>query len=772
MAPERNGKGPLLELDPARPSGSRYQPERSGFSWTPGDEAVAPDERFGAGVRLNGADERMELTFADRVQPRWALTLTVWVRWGRSSARASTPPEAAAPETPAESAVATATTPAIPVVTLELERLRARRTRVTVTVGDDQLVETVDLDAPRPASVAALGGGTADQIEPSGWHHLSVTWTSAAGSTPGSMVLLLDGVAAASGPTSTAPLPMRRGARVTITSTSRREFWSGPVRLHDRLVPVEELLVDRGRDLAARPALDERHPLAFRVGDNVDEPTIYITDDDVAGRPLHVVVENRSRFPVELPVWSSGKRPETYLELRFRPGCLAGGAHHWVEAHEPGWRVETATWEDGAVSLFLGRREQLSLGPGQTAAITLHHVRASGAVGAHSSTVELVYTHPHHPGVLSSRTTTVQVVGQRGRRTSPLRFGAVGDHSVFTGGVRNRLELYVANASRVHPLALRAPVAGVGSTLVLTADVGEPGDDWALATPDQLAAARLSVDGASDWRIEQDLSSSTPQWILTPTRDVALAPGGRLSLVLDELYTDLPVGRCRIGLRTENVPGYWDEDHQLELYKSHVRRDGAAGALEVHGDVRYDGMLADRFGELLPPGVIVMWHGSTADVPAGWLLCDGTDDTPDLRNRFIRSAEPASPRRDDDDLRRGGADAVQLPEHVAAHDHTVEVYLGEVVGRGFSSAPFDDPLVSVGDNTLIWLGSAIRTVQDLARDNTTIVFTKDPETGPTFRRESFHTGTTASAPATISLQPSYFDLCFIMKQLRSKDEPS
>ena len=37
--------------------------------------------------------------------------------------------------------------------------------------------------------------------------------------------------------------------------------------------------------------------------------------------------------------------------------------------------------------------------------------------------------------------------------------------------------------------------------------------------------------------------------------------------------------------------------------------------------------------DLIPPGVIVMWSG--ANVPDGWALCDGTNGTPDLRDRFV-----------------------------------------------------------------------------------------------------------------------------------------
>jgi microcystin-dependent protein len=33
-----------------------------------------------------------------------------------------------------------------------------------------------------------------------------------------------------------------------------------------------------------------------------------------------------------------------------------------------------------------------------------------------------------------------------------------------------------------------------------------------------------------------------------------------------------------------------------------------------------------------------MWSGSTSTIPTGWALCDGSNGTPDLRNRFIVGA--------------------------------------------------------------------------------------------------------------------------------------
>jgi len=37
-------------------------------------------------------------------------------------------------------------------------------------------------------------------------------------------------------------------------------------------------------------------------------------------------------------------------------------------------------------------------------------------------------------------------------------------------------------------------------------------------------------------------------------------------------------------------------------------------------------------------GMIIIWSGSIGSIPTGWVLCDGTNATPDLRNRFVIAA--------------------------------------------------------------------------------------------------------------------------------------
>lgn len=41
-------------------------------------------------------------------------------------------------------------------------------------------------------------------------------------------------------------------------------------------------------------------------------------------------------------------------------------------------------------------------------------------------------------------------------------------------------------------------------------------------------------------------------------------------------------------------------------------------------------------------GMIMMWSGTIATIPSGWVLCNGSNGTPDLRNRFIIGAHSDS----------------------------------------------------------------------------------------------------------------------------------
>jgi hypothetical protein len=42
--------------------------------------------------------------------------------------------------------------------------------------------------------------------------------------------------------------------------------------------------------------------------------------------------------------------------------------------------------------------------------------------------------------------------------------------------------------------------------------------------------------------------------------------------------------------------------------------------------------------DLYIPGMIVMWSGTAETIPEGWAICDGTNGTPNLIDKFIKAS--------------------------------------------------------------------------------------------------------------------------------------
>lgn len=76
------------------------------------------------------------------------------------------------------------------------------------------------------------------------------------------------------------------------------------------------------------------------------------------------------------------------------------------------------------------------------------------------------------------------------------------------------------------------------------------------------------------------------------------------------------------------------------------------------------GVAGTSTGTTIPTGMISLWYGSIGSVPTGWYLCDGTNGTPDLRDRFIVGAGSTYSVA----ATGGSADAI-----VVSHTHTASV---------------------------------------------------------------------------------------------------
>lgn len=153
-----------------------------------------------------------------------------------------------------------------------------------------------------------------------------------------------------------------------------------------------------------------------------------------------------------------------------------------------------------------------------------------------------------------------------------------------------------------------------------------------------------------------------------------------------------------------------------------------------------------------PSGGIIIWSGSAVAIPVGWLLCDGTNGTPNLQDRFIVGAGntytvgATGGSNSADHLHTTGSHALTINE-MPAHDHYVQYGASNasstwLEGYSFNSGgqiPVDEKYASTYTNA------------EADRANSSSV-------GGGAAHNHGNTGT-----ATIENRPPYYALCYIMK---------
>ena len=133
----------------------------------------------------------------------------------------------------------------------------------------------------------------------------------------------------------------------------------------------------------------------------------------------------------------------------------------------------------------------------------------------------------------------------------------------------------------------------------------------------------------------------------------------------------------------------------------------------------------------IPAGGIFLWSGSIGSIPAGYVLCNGSNGTPDLRDRFVIGAGSTYAVN----ATGGSADAV-----VVSHTHAITVTdPGHRHGNASSSK-----------------GTGVGSSGDYA-GSTNDTFTATVTTGITA------SNATAGVSGTNANLPPYYALCYIMK---------
>jgi len=101
---------------------------------------------------------------------------------------------------------------------------------------------------------------------------------------------------------------------------------------------------------------------------------------------------------------------------------------------------------------------------------------------------------------------------------------------------------------------------------------------------------------------------------------------------------------------------------------------GAAGDVITGTGVGSDPVYATPAGVV--SGLIVMWHGTIANIPAGFVICDGNNSTPNLLTRFVQGVATAGTNPG----ATGGATAKTTSGH--QHDESFELNATEMKIEG------------------------------------------------------------------------------------------
>lgn len=178
---------------------------------------------------------------------------------------------------------------------------------------------------------------------------------------------------------------------------------------------------------------------------------------------------------------------------------------------------------------------------------------------------------------------------------------------------------------------------------------------------------------------------------------------------------------------------------------------GAAAAGVTSTELQYlngvTSSIQTQLTNLMPSGAIILWSGAANAIPTGFVLCDGTNSTPDLRDRFVVGAGSTYAVG-----ATGGAASVTLTEaNMPAHSHTA------TVTDGGHSHTTSGRLVDSYDG-----GSDDYVMADLTTTGST------DDTQQTSTTNSATTGISVAISSTGSgsaheNRPPYYALCYIMK---------
>tara|TARA_R100000697_G_scaffold54251_1_gene67450 strand:+ start:43 stop:996 length:954 start_codon:yes stop_codon:yes gene_type:complete len=154
----------------------------------------------------------------------------------------------------------------------------------------------------------------------------------------------------------------------------------------------------------------------------------------------------------------------------------------------------------------------------------------------------------------------------------------------------------------------------------------------------------------------------------------------------------------------------------------------------------------------IPSGGIILWSGSSSSIPTGWVLCNGSNGTPNLTNRFVIGAGSGYGVGSTG----GSADAT-----LVSHSHTTDsiIEMNNTNGKSLTGAIVK---ISEGFNRE---GTATGVFTKTNDGNNTVTgsLSTSPVSGVTMDANHRHGMTSAGTSGTNANLPPYYALCYIMK---------
>jgi hypothetical protein len=144
-----------------------------------------------------------------------------------------------------------------------------------------------------------------------------------------------------------------------------------------------------------------------------------------------------------------------------------------------------------------------------------------------------------------------------------------------------------------------------------------------------------------------------------------------------------------------------------------------------------------------PSGVIAWWAGSEASIPDGWLLCNGLNGTPDLRDHFVVGSGSHYAKG-----AVGGNESVTTAAAVTIAGHVLTV--AEIAKHTHSVSDFYNAQSSFYIGSVCWC--RFMTLKEYSRT-----------TGSTGSGTAHNHTATYAGSAEQSILPPYYAICFIMK---------